>query len=180
MKIIANVSSLFFLIIFISCSASTDTRYEKEKTDDKEKIVIKDEKFENTEEDFDFTQYKTEFDIPEKQVKLPEGTTLTNLKIWYQYEVPVHLSNNIIDKVSGYRVLVIATDNLEEANNMRTEIYFKVPQREVYVIFDPPFYKVMVGDFIELSEARELHFRLNQMGYSEARVVNEIVNIFEQ
>lgn len=185
MKRTLNIFSSILLIFFISCSASTDTRYGKEEeTKDKEKTIITDKISKNVEEDFDFTPFKTEFDIPEKQIAVYNGSVSEELNIWYEYDdnsfdtLPVN--RKIIDRVSGYRVLVLATDNLDEANNMRAEIYFQVIQREVYVIFDPPFYKVMVGDFTELSEARDLNFKLSQMGYSEARVVNETVNIFEK
>jgi hypothetical protein len=184
MKKLIQVIALAALIFFISCSASTDTRYGKEEgTKDKETPVLTDE---SIKEDFDFTPFKTKFDIPEKIIEFPVVSSATeDLNIWYEYETSsldtvYYVNRKIIDKINGYRVLILTTDNLEEANDMRSEIYFKTVQREVYIIFDPPFYKVMIGDFTELSEARDLNFKLNQMGYSEARVINETVNIFEQ
>jgi hypothetical protein len=81
--------------------------------------------------------------------------------------------------IPGYRVLVLTTDNLEEANNLKSEIYFKTYQKPVYISFDPPFYKVKAGDFINSTEATELGFKLNQMGYTEAKVVRDTVNIFK-
>ena len=88
-------------------------------------------------------------------------------------------NKTVIKTVPGYRVQVISTDNLDEANTIRSEIYFKTNQKAVYVIFDPPFYKVEVGDFIDINDAKNLSFKFKQMGYKDARVVNETINIFE-
>lgn len=172
------------LIVLYSCGASTDSRYggEKKDADDKE-VVIKDkESGDEIVEDFDFTPYRTKLDIPEEEVSIPTQTPKS--EIWYGYEdieIDTSSSSNkkIIETVPGYRVLILTTDVLEEANTMRSEIYFNTEQKDVYVIFDPPFYKVMVGDFIEYAEAKELSFKMTQLGYAESRVVNETVNIFE-
>jgi len=174
------------LILFYSCSASTDSRYGGEKKDTGEKEVVTKDKEPEVEivEDFDFTPYRTKLDLPKKEISIPAITSTPKSEIWYGYEdieidTSSLLNKKIIDKVQGYRVLILTTDNLEEANNMRSEIYFSTTQKEVYVIFDPPFYKVMVGDFTEYSEAKDLSFKLNQLGYTESRIVNETVNIFE-
>jgi hypothetical protein len=172
-------------LIFYSCSASTDSRYEREKEKPEEKKDVTAEvKQPVTEivENFDFTPYRTKLDIPERKITVP--VSIPESEIWYEYDeigadTSSLLSKKIIDKAQGYRVLVLITDNLEEANNMKSEIYSNNSQREVYVIFDPPFYKVMVGDFLEYSEAKDLSFKMNQLGYTDARVVNETVNIFE-
>ena len=47
------------------------------------------------------------------------------------------------------------------------------------ITFEPPFYKVKAGDFTAHSEANDFKFKLNQLGYPEARVIQETVNIFE-
>lgn len=166
-------------LVFYSCSASTSERYskEEEKTDESKNI-------ENSgvlEEDFDFTPYRTKLDIPEKRLSFP--SSVKSKDVWYDYDeenVDTSSVKKIINKVNGYRVLILTTDNLEEANNMRDEAYTTMTQKEVYVIFDPPFYKVMIGDFTNYSNAKNLSFKLNQIGYNEARVVNETVNIFEK
>ena len=40
--------------------------------------------------------------------------------------------------------------------------------------------KVKVGDFTDITESNNLKFKLNQLGYTEARVIKETVNIFEE
>jgi hypothetical protein len=86
---------------------------------------------------------------------------------------------NIIGTTDGYRVQVLSTDDIDEASVVRSEIYEKTARKEVYIIFEPPFYKVKVGDFTSKSEAENLRFELNQLGYTESKVVQETVNLFE-
>jgi len=168
---------IFIPIIFFhsGCSASTSSRYEKTNGNgDDKKVTVK--------EDFDITRYKTKIEIE---------TTSNNEElsdVWYEYENDYEnpddsnfvQNRNIVVTVDGYRVLVVATDNLEDANSVRADILAKIKRKEVYISFEPPFYKVKVGDFTDLTESDNLKFRLNQLGYTKARVVQETVNIFEE
>ena len=133
-------------------------------------------------EDFDITRYKTKIEIE----TISNNEELSD--VWYEYENDYEnpddsnfvQNRNIIVTVDGYRVLVVATDNLEDANSVRADILDKIKRKEVYISFEPPFYKVKVGDFTDLTDSDNLKFRLNQLGYTKARVVQETVNIFEE
>jgi len=163
------------IILLASCSASTGSRYEKDKEPFERKrsdslVIVK--------EDFDITPYKTKINVSAYST---DSDKLYD--VWYQHE-----SNNtdsmivkngkIIATVDGYRILIIASDNIEEAGSVREDIKEQISRKEVYISFEPPFYKVKVGDFTDLVEANNLKFKLNQLGYIEARVVKETVNLF--
>jgi hypothetical protein len=171
-------------LFIISCGASTGSRYEK--NEDREK-TIEPSKTDETKkaeiiEDFDISPYQTKIEL-EEEPTIKETINTNNLSIWYDYEESdTTITNNriIIGKEYGYRVQVLATDNLEEADSLRSEIYFNAAQKDVYVVFDPPFYKVLVGDFKQFSDATNLSFRLSQLGYTESRVVSDSVNVFQQ
>jgi len=173
-KILQSIAALTFLIfIVVGCSASTGSRYET-KSNDKE-IKYEDEQ-EMIVEDFDITPYKTEIDIEE----VPYGGQVLTDDVWYGYTDTVSTSSKIVaGTTDGYRVQVVSTDNMDEANQVRAEIYFNTKNKEVYITFEPPFYKVKAGDFTSHSEANDFKFKLNQIGYHEARVIQETVNIFE-
>jgi hypothetical protein len=171
--------SLILLVIpffLYSCGASSTVRYDR--TSGKKETGTESEK-KNYKEDFDIARYRTEIDIKEK----PVGTTLTpDIKPWYGYEEKDTNSvqeKAIVGTTNGFRVQVLATDNLEEADSLKSELTLKVNQKNIYVIFDPPFYKVEVGDFVNMSDAKDLNFKLSQMGYTESRVIASTVNIFE-
>ena len=184
MKKITIVLLVLSHLLIISCSASTGSRYEKEEEKEKKVETPESEKSTKKEiaEDFDMTPYQTKIEIEEK-APLEESQGIDNLSIWYDYEESdTATSNNkiVIGKEYGYRVQVLATDNLEEADSLRSDIYFNAARKDVYVIFDPPFYKVLVGDFRQFSDAKNLSFKLSQIGYTESRVVSDTVNVFQQ
>ena len=174
-----KMNKLRFTLIFIpiiffhaGCSASTSSRYEKTNGNG-------DDKKETVNEDFDITRYKTQIEI--ETVSNNEGIS----DVWYEYENNSEDSNfvqnhEIVRTVDGYRVLVVATDNMEDANSVRADILAKIKRKEVYISFEPPFYKVKIGDFTDITESNNLKFKLNQLGYTEARVIQETVNIFEE
>jgi len=173
-RILQSIAALTFVIfIFVGCSASTGSRYET-KSNDKE-IIDQDDQ-EMIVEDFDITTYRTKIDIEE----VPSDNQVLPDDVWYGYADTVSTSSkNIAGTTDGYRVQVLSTDNMDEANQVRAEIYFNTKNKEVYITFEPPFYKVKAGDFNSHSEANDFKFKLNQLGYPEARVIQETVNIFE-
>lgn len=168
------VISLFIIcLIIIGCSAATGSRYE---TMEETKSEIKTEENESVTEDFDITPYQTEIDIEAS----PISTDKLPADVWYGYDTDTsNVERKIIGTADGYRVQVLSTDDIDEANSIRAEIYEKITGKEVYVVFDPPFYKVKVGDFTSKSEAENLRFKLAQLGYTESKVVQETVNLFE-
>lgn len=163
-------------MVLISCGTSTGSRYEKVE----EKNVDEKETKEEIKEDFDITPYKTKIIINES----PENKN-GYTEAWYEYNQDVGTNNissthKIIGTTDGFRVLVLITDDLNEANSLMDEVKSKISNNEVYVSFEPPFYKIKVGDFIDITECNNLKFKLNQLGYTEARVIKETINLFEE
>ncbi len=171
-------ASLLFsilLVFFLSgCGAvSTSGRYESSKTS-KDKVENKDTELTET---FDLKPYRPELNLEEKEF-VTEGYQ-ENLGAWYGYLPKSDSNKKIVGTEDGYRVQVIATDDLDEANRINSEVSSQIPNQKSYVNFEPPFYKVKVGDFNELPAANNMRFRLSQMGYTESIVVRETINIFE-
>lgn len=175
-RITAFCVAVIISLSLFSCGTSTGSRYQQEqaeqKKEDKDSVRIS--------ENFDLTRYHPKMDIPEKI----KTTDSAKTKVWYSYnENPggshSDTSQTVIKSLPGYRVLVLSTDNLDEANNMRSDVYFKTGHTAVYVVFDPPFYKVEAGDFTDMNDAKNFSFKLKQMGYNDITVINETVNKFK-
>lgn len=178
MKTSIYLISFFSLTVLLGCSASTGSRYEE--TKETKKTEEFKEKKREVDEDFDISPYKTEIKIEEEPEILGSYQPLAD--VWYGYGNSVNNNNgtkNVIGTSDGYRVQVLATDNIDEANQIRDAIYSKTNNKEVYVSFEPPFYKVKVGDFKSVEDASNLKFKLNQLGYSEARVIQDTINLFK-
>jgi hypothetical protein len=175
----------FSLILFslTSCGTitSTGSRFRSENsTNESKSSDVKKTDTVYVKEDFDITPYTTKIMINDSSVQIKkEGVKA--LDVWYDYDTTNYNSGTgkTSKQAAGYRVLVLTTDNLEEANSLKSELYFKTDQKPVYISFDPPFYKVKAGDFIKSTEAKEFGFKLNQMGYTESKVVRDTVNIFQ-
>jgi hypothetical protein len=168
------------LLIISACSASTGSRYEKnEKVSSDKSTNEKNEEIKETpiKEDFDITPYKTEIIVPEKK----ESGVIENQNVWFDYGSPEveTINKTVIGTGDGYRVLVLTTDNIEEANQIKADVYFSQNSNEVYIDFEPPFYKVKTGDFDTQKTADDLRFKLNQLGYKEAKVIKDKINIYK-
>lgn len=158
-------------------SASTDNKGGKEKAEEKpiDKKIEQPLKYPNLREDFDITPYKTKLDIVDSAQKSNKVET----EMWVEYDraetknTNTQLSAKIMQ---GFRVQVTSTDNLDEANTIKSDVYFKI-KLPVYIIYDSPFYKVRAGDFLDMNRAKDLNFKLNQLGYKDTRVVQDSVNI---
>jgi hypothetical protein len=169
-----------FVLIIYSCSASTGSRYSKDEKVDKDNTLQKnDENIKKNEpvEDFDITPYKTKIIIPEKKI----STVNKNPNVWFDYGSPVIETKtlSLVGTDEGFRVLVLTSDNIEEANQVKADVYFSQSSYEVYIDFEPPFYKVKAGDFDNQKNADDLRFKLNQLGYKEAKVIKDKINIYK-
>lgn len=169
--------SLMFNFFVISCGTSTGSRYAQE-TKDEKRASNEEPAKKKYPENFDISKYHAEIDT--NLLEKSNGDKTAN--IWYGYSHKNSLQDTnqtVIRTETGYRVQVLSTDNLDDANQMRSDIYFKTDQKNVYIIFNPPFYKVEVGDFKNINDAKNLSFKLKQMGYQDARVINETINIYK-
>jgi len=166
--------SLLLLTLFDSCGTSTGSRYPQEQKLPQAKPTGTKENPEN----FDLTNYRAKIDVKGIEKK----TDSTASKVWYSYNTapaPSDTAQTIIKTMPGYRVLVLSTDNIDDANTMKSDIYFKTNHSAVYVIFDPPFYKVEAGDFTDRNDAQSMSFKLKQMGYNDVRVISETINKYK-
>jgi cell division septation protein DedD len=76
----------------------------------------------------------------------------------------------------GFRVQVLASTSEKNAEGFAGEIRSKVDD-PVYVEYIPPYHKVRVGDFTARADAEACRDRLRRTGYSDAFVVEALVNV---
>lgn len=173
------LTSITLIILLTYCSAKPTVRYDEKNTSKvEEKEVLKDKNEIKLEENFDISPFRTEIKLPEKKVDLNKSSN----EIWYQYDVKENSSTKtkkIIGTTNGFRVQVVATDDLDEANRIQEELKSIKGANEIYSVFEPPFYKVLIGDFKSSDEANSLKFKLSQLGYSDSKVIKSTINLFE-
>ena len=73
----------------------------------------------------------------------------------------------------GYRIQIFATGNIDEANAMRMTAAQRITDDSLYVVFDPPVYKVRIGDFRTRAEANQRLGAVVALGFADAWVVGD-------
>jgi cell division protein FtsN len=72
--------------------------------------------------------------------------------------------------LDGYRIQILTTRDPEEADTLKAQLQGSFPG-EVYVNYDPPNYKVRVGNYVNRPLAEESQARLKGMGFRRAWVI---------
>lgn len=111
----------------------------------------------------DPSQYEDDVEAVQKRKTLERDTT--------QLQIP---KDSVVVQESsqlGFRIQIYSTANIDEAMNMRTNILAKLPRDSVYVEYDPPVYKVRLGDFPSRYEASTELPSIVNMGYPDAWIV---------
>ncbi|MFT3903422.1 MAG: SPOR domain-containing protein [Niabella sp.] len=77
----------------------------------------------------------------------------------------------------GYRLIVISTNNRNEAIAAKTKVYSYFPELKAYMWHQSPFYKVKVGNFVSRSDAQSYQKRLSAYFPNGVFIMNDTVEI---
>lgn len=77
--------------------------------------------------------------------------------------------------VPGYRVQLIATPEIDDANAKKLEAEAAFPGQWFYLEYDPPTYKLRAGNFLNRTDADSYARYLAENGYPDAWIVPERV-----
>lgn len=181
---------IFISLLIFACSAVPTTRYEtKQKTEEikeekKEEIVKIEEnnvrKILN--EDYDVKRFSPDLDYTNKKTEKSETTN--DKEIWYSFPsvTETNSSSNtrkITSTAEGFRILVFSSDALEELKEVQTGLEEVRGIHQIYSIFEPPFYKLYIGDFTLLDDANSLRRKLIQLDFKDSKIIRTTVNLFQ-
>ena len=170
------ISFLLLSVLLISgCSSSVDNRYKHgEVSPPKEDVSL------NLDTSwFDLSPFKTNLPISRERkdplVKIVSEASHPGL--WTNY--PETQSPASLLRAYGYRVQLAETEDFHEAENIRTDLYFKTVARRIYIDFESPFFKIKIGDFTNSFDAKEYSFRLSQLGFKNTTIIKDSINIYK-
>lgn len=152
-----------FLLIFIFLGCAAGEKVKRPSSKEPGAVV----NFEAMNEDFD-----------------PEKLDDDNISIEETEKTYINLEDRLLTQgesledsvVTGYRVQLVQTTAPDEAKNVEREAIFRFNE-EVYRVFDAPFYKVRVGDFVNWYDAEKLQKLAIQKGFREAWVIRTKINL---
>jgi hypothetical protein len=77
----------------------------------------------------------------------------------------------------GFRLLVVNTNNREEAIAAKTKVYTFFPELKSYLIYQSPYFKLKVGNFKERKEAEEYRERLQKYFPKGVFIMNDTIEV---
>lgn len=79
----------------------------------------------------------------------------------------------------GYRLMLLSTNNRNEALKLRTALIQQYPEHKVYMVFKSPFLKIKFGDFVEKKDAEDMRKQLLKSGLITGNIylVSETIEI---
>ena len=80
-----------------------------------------------------------------------------------QAEINEETTRNARKVGRGFRLLVINTNNREEAISAKTKLYQYFPELKSYLIYQSPYFKLKAGNFKEKKDAENYQQRLNKV-----------------
>lgn len=76
--------------------------------------------------------------------------------------------------VNGFRIQLLATKDENQASDIKKQAILKF-QEKVYLIFDPPYYRIRVGDCVTEQDAKTLKDEAINKGFADAWIVQSKV-----
>jgi len=75
------------------------------------------------------------------------------------------------ETIPGFRVQVLFTPDIEQANQIRDSLSILLPEEWIYIVYDSPYYKVRVGNYVERTLASVMIKKLIELGFKEPWIV---------
>jgi hypothetical protein len=79
------------------------------------------------------------------------------------------------DVVAGFRVQLFSSEEIDEARTKKAEAELLFPNEWIYLVYDPPTYKIRAGNFLTRFEADRFLKQAVERGYKNAWIVPEKV-----
>src|SRR5450631_3653320 len=79
--------------------------------------------------------------------------------------------------IPGFRIQVASSNDRNEVFNIKTKIYQSYPELKPYLIYQPPNYKLKVGNFKTPEEAEPYLQKLTQSFPSGVYIIHDIIEV---
>lgn len=77
----------------------------------------------------------------------------------------------------GYRLLVLNTNNRDEAIAAKTKVYTYYPELKAYLSYQAPFFKLKAGNFKTRPEAEKYRKNMNSLFPKGVFIINDIIEV---
>lgn len=77
----------------------------------------------------------------------------------------------------GYRLLVLNTNNRDEAIAAKTKIYTHFPDQKAYLTYQSPFFKLKAGNFQTREEAKRYQSLMNTIFPKGVFIIGDLIEV---
>lgn len=77
----------------------------------------------------------------------------------------------------GFRLLIIRTNNREEAIAAKTKVYNYFPELKAYMFHQSPYYSIRAGNFKDRKEAEAYRLKFNNIFPKGVFIMNDVVEV---
>ncbi|HET7898600.1 MAG TPA: hypothetical protein VFL47_13035, partial [Flavisolibacter sp.] len=77
----------------------------------------------------------------------------------------------------GYRLLVLNTNNRDEAIAAKTKIYTHFPDQKAYLTYQSPFFKLKAGNFQTRDEAKRYQALMNTIFPKGVFIISDVIEL---
>lgn len=146
---------LIIIVLLVSCSPSGELK--KGKSGEAENLL---------------ENYESEFDPSE----FVEDLTKNNKK---GEEIEIKPKGKVESEiVNGFRIQILMTKEISEANSTKSQLTEMFPELGIHIIFESPYYKIRIGDFLDRETATRFLPNVIERGYKNAWIVpDKIIKI---
>jgi hypothetical protein len=77
----------------------------------------------------------------------------------------------------GYRLMIISTNNREDALAAKTKVYTFFPELKAYMWYQSPYFRVKAGNFLERKDAEAFQKRFNTYFPKGVFIMKDIIEV---
>ncbi|MAT39466.1 MAG: hypothetical protein CL946_07660 [Ectothiorhodospiraceae bacterium] len=152
------LSAISLGLLLLGCSSTEET------TEEKKPITEYEEKF-------DPSKYRDEETV-KKDIE-PEEIPATSR----EKPIEEYMTIERVEKVMGFRIQIYSTASLEDAEKQLDRYTEKLGDSvNIHMVFDAPYYKLRVGDYLARDSASTQLAQLKELGLEEAWIVRDRVD----
>jgi hypothetical protein len=79
--------------------------------------------------------------------------------------------------IPGYRILVITSTDRNKVFNAKAQIYQQYPELQPYILYQPPNYKLKLGNFKTQDEAQGYSDKLIKLYPTGVYIIHEMIDV---
>lgn len=94
-----------------------------------------------------------------------------------QAQINEETSRNARRTEKGFRLLIISTNNRDEALAAKTKVYTYFPELKAYLWHQSPYYKLKAGNFKDRKEAETYQKRMKSYFPKGVFIMNDVIEV---